>query len=87
MQVLVNVIFQIDEARRYTLDGRLPQLRVSLLLLDNAAEILMDYRVQTDRENSASSVRLKQRAIEINDRARDQSLPDIFETYLNSRLC
>ena len=80
MQVLVNVIFQIDEARRYILDGRLQQLRLSLLLLDNAAEILMDHRVQTDRENSAVSVRLKERAIEINEMARDQSLPDIFES-------
>jgi hypothetical protein len=40
----------------------------------------VDHRVQTDRENSAVSVRLKERGIEINEMARNQSLPDIFES-------
>lgn len=37
MQAFVFVLFQIDEACRYLLDRRLEQLRLALLLLDNAA--------------------------------------------------
>jgi hypothetical protein len=42
MRHLQLVLFQLDEARRYIEDGRIPQLRLALLLLDNAAEIQMD---------------------------------------------
>ena len=46
MQRLLFVLFQLDEARRYIEDGRLPHLRLALLLLDNAAEIQMDRCIQ-----------------------------------------
>jgi hypothetical protein len=76
MQVLVNVVFQVDEARRYILDGREQQLRIALLLLENAAEILMDHRVQTDRENSAVWVRLKEQASKL-DKIAGESSPGL----------
>lgn len=41
MQFLNYVLLQIDEACRFIKDGRLAQLRIALLLLDNAAEIQM----------------------------------------------
>jgi hypothetical protein len=48
LQTLISVVFQLDEAKRYIQDGRLQQLRVALLLLDNAAELQMDRRIQLD---------------------------------------
>jgi hypothetical protein len=50
MQNLQFIFFQLDEARRYIEDGRLPHLRLALLLLDNAAEIQMNRRIQDEWE-------------------------------------
>ena len=46
MRNLEIILFQVDEARRYIEDGRVSQLRLALLLLDNAAEIQMELCIQ-----------------------------------------
>ena len=46
MQRVVYVILQLDEAGRFIRDGRLEHLRVALLLLDNAAELQLDRKIQ-----------------------------------------
>ncbi len=48
MQRLLFVLYQIDEARRQIEAGRLEQLRIALLLLDNAAELQFDRRVREE---------------------------------------
>ena len=51
MQRLSFILFQLDEARRYILDGRPQHLRLAFLVLDNAAEIQMDRRIRQDMES------------------------------------
>lgn len=46
MQHLTYVLYQLDEACRYIEEGRLEQLRLALLLLDNAAELQVERRVR-----------------------------------------
>ena len=46
MQHLTYVLYQLDEACRYLEGGRLEQLRLALLLLDNAAELQVERRVR-----------------------------------------
>ena len=48
MQRLQFVLLQIDEASRYLADGRVAHLRLALLLLDNAIEILLDDRARLE---------------------------------------
>ena len=62
MQLLLFVLFQLDEARRYIEDGRLPHLRLALLLLDNAVEIQMD---QNNWERDAIKERLRELSIKV----------------------
>lgn len=60
MQRLLFVLFQLDEARRYIEDGRLPHLRLALLLLDNTAEIQMDRRIQDNWQRDVLRERLRE---------------------------
>ena len=48
MQRLQFALFQIDEAKRHLEQDALPALRVALLLLDNAAEVLLDRWIARD---------------------------------------
>ena len=63
MRNLEFILFQVDEARRYIEDGRISQLRLALLLLDNAAEIQMELLIRGHlmheewRENLRSQIR------------------------------
>jgi hypothetical protein len=59
MQQFLYILFQLDEARRYIQDGRLEQLRLALLLLDNAAELQMDRRIQGDMQSEDFRERLR----------------------------
>lgn len=59
MQRLLFVLFQLDEARRYIEDGRLPHLRLALLLLDNAAEIQMDRYIREIWQRDALLERMR----------------------------
>ena len=65
MQLLLFVLFQLDEARRYIEDGRLPHLRLALLLLDNAAEIQMDGRIQSNWKRDVIKERLRELSLEV----------------------
>jgi hypothetical protein len=49
MQRLIFVVYQLDEARRYIEGGRLEQLRLALLRLDNAAEMQLEHRIRQER--------------------------------------
>lgn len=48
MQKLQFALFQIDEAKRHLVDGCLPALRTALILLDNAAELILDRWIADD---------------------------------------
>lgn len=67
MQRLTYVLYQMDEARRYLHGGRLEQLRLALLLLDNAAELQIEKRVSDElaNENLREGIRRQARTLEI----------------------
>lgn len=64
MQRLQFALFQIDEAKRYLNAGSLPALRVALMLLDNAVEVLLDRWIAQDLEHDALSETVQSRARE-----------------------
>jgi hypothetical protein len=65
MQTLTYVLYQIDEALRYIAGGRLEQLRLALLLLDNAAELQVDRRVREERGSEDLLERIRSQAIAV----------------------
>jgi hypothetical protein len=74
LQTLISVVFQLDEAKRYIQDGRFQQLRVALLLLDNAAEIQMDRRIQLDRQRDEPREKIRRQAMALEALAKDQGI-------------
>ncbi|MEW6229953.1 MAG: hypothetical protein AB1700_18000 [Bacillota bacterium] len=60
MQRLQFVLFQIDEARRHLRQGLVPGLRVALILLDNAVEVLLDRWIEEDLIRGALIQRLQE---------------------------
>lgn len=79
MRRLACVLFQLDEARRYIEDGRIEHLRLALLLLDNAAEIQMDRRIQEDWSNHQLRGKLRKRVLEIPQEHRSPALQELVE--------
>jgi hypothetical protein len=73
MKQMTFILLQLDEACRYIKDGRLAQLRVALLLLDNAAEILLERSVgnELNWENIHERIRTKVIIIPENQRTKD----------------
>jgi hypothetical protein len=67
MERLVYVLYQIDEAKRYIQGGRLEQLRLALLLLDNAAEIQLERRVRDELVIEELRERVRSQALGIGD--------------------
>jgi hypothetical protein len=67
MQRLTYVLYQMDEARRYLEGGRLEQVRLALLLLDNAAELQIEKRVSDElaSENLRERIRTQTRTLGI----------------------
>jgi hypothetical protein len=65
MQFLSYVLLQIDEACRQIQDGRLAQLRIALLLLDNSAEIQMHRCATEQLLHEEMRERIRNRALEI----------------------
>ena len=41
MQLLYRTVVQLEEAKRFILDGDVARLRLALILLDNAVEVIM----------------------------------------------
>jgi hypothetical protein len=62
MQRLTYVLYQLDEARRHLEGGRLEQVRLALLLLDNAAELQIERRVSDELTSENLRERLRTRA-------------------------
>lgn len=65
MQRLQFVLFQMDEAKRHLMSGSLPGLRVALMLLDNAAEVVLDLWIEQDLIRDELSERIQLRAREV----------------------
>lgn len=79
MQRLLYILFQLDEARRYIEDGRLEQLRLALLILDNAAELQMDRGIRDDIEGEEIQERLRIEVLKIPQRERPLILQELAE--------
>jgi hypothetical protein len=58
MERLERVVIQLEECKRFILAGREPYLRLALLLLDNAAEILMHRKVTEELQHDDFYVKL-----------------------------
>jgi hypothetical protein len=85
MQQLTYVLYQLDEAQRYVKAGRLEQLRLALLLLDNAAELQLDRRVRQEMQLENVREGMRTRAIEAGAAHRD-ALSELTEwTPLSAR--
>jgi hypothetical protein len=62
MEKLQFVLFQLDESKRHILAGSVPALRVALLLLDNAVEVLLDRWIADDLDSDEMSEVIQRRA-------------------------
>src|SRR5206468_3875838 len=81
MQHLGFVLLQLDEAARHIADGRLGQLRLALLLLDNAAEIQMDRFISGQLGHERMRERIRSTAIDLGasqDPNLDPNLQDLL---------
>ncbi len=65
MRRLSFVLYQMDEARRYLAEGRIEQVRLALLLLDNAIEPQMDRRIQSDLGFERLRERLREQLLQM----------------------
>ena len=80
MQTLVFVLFQIDEACRYLLDGRLAHMRLALLLLDNVAEIQMRHRIEEELGHEEIRERIRSGVLELPESPeRERDFHDLLE--------
>ena len=48
MQLLYRTVVQLEEAKRFILDGDVARLRLALILLDNAVEVIMSRVIDID---------------------------------------
>lgn len=76
MQRLTYVLYQMEEARRYLEGGRLEQVRLALLLLDNAAELQIERRVGDELSSENLRERVRTRALRI-PRGYSKNLDDL----------
>jgi hypothetical protein len=67
MDFYSRLLFQMDEALRYIGDGRLERLRLALLLLDNAAEMLMAEYIRHALVRERWSERLREQWLQISE--------------------
>jgi len=80
------VLFQMDEARRLIDEAHLSALRLALLLLDNAAEVLLDRWTASSLMLDGVDRRLQASARSWGASANDPTLADLFSrTPLNAR--
>src|ERR1035437_10231572 len=52
MRQFVQIVDEIDESKRLILGGSLSQLRMALLLLDNAVELIAERAIQSELRHS-----------------------------------
>lgn len=76
MQFVNFILLQLDEACRHIKDGRLAQLRLALLLLDNAAEIQMERCINNQLMYDDFNERIRNRLLEAPEEERSNNLPD-----------
>ncbi|MHB0981028.1 MAG: hypothetical protein ACYC5Q_13345 [Thermoleophilia bacterium] len=79
MKRLSTILFQLGEGCRYIDDGREDSLRLALLLLDNAAEIQMDWAVRFEMSWVETRERMREMALRIPEPDRPPSLQELVE--------
>jgi hypothetical protein len=79
MQFLNFVLLQLDEACRHIKDGRLAQLRIALLLLDNAAEIQMERCASNHLMHEAMQERIRHMVFQIPEDKRGEHLQKLAD--------
>ena len=79
MQFLNFVLLQLDEACRHIKDGRLAQLRIALLLLDNAAEIQMERCASDNLMHETMRERIRHTALQIPEGQRGEHLQKLAD--------
>ena len=77
MQFLSYVLLQLDEACRHIQDGRIAQLRIALLLLDNAAEIQMERGTAVGLSFEEMNERVRSQILQIPEEKRTDDLQDL----------
>ncbi|HEX7950146.1 MAG TPA: hypothetical protein VF494_07340 [Candidatus Limnocylindrales bacterium] len=77
MQTLTYVLYQLDEAAGHIDGGRLEQLRLALLLLDNAAELQLDRRCREERQSEDLRERIRAQAITTGAVAHSRALAEL----------
>lgn len=61
MERLRRTVVQLEEAKRFILDGEVARLRLAVILLDNAVEVMLHRRVIEDLDRANSYARMLQR--------------------------
>jgi hypothetical protein len=61
MERLRRTVVQLEEAKRFILDGEVARLRLAVILLDNAVEVMLHRRVSQDLGRANSYARMLQR--------------------------
>lgn len=79
MQRLQFALFQMDEGKQHLVKGSVPALRVALLLLDNAAEVLLDRWIAHDLALDGLSERLQRRIHELGIPEDHSALADLLQ--------
>ena len=61
MERLRRTVVQLEEAKRFILDGEVARLRLALILLDNAVEVMLHRRVTENLGRANSYARMLQK--------------------------
>ncbi len=61
MERLRRTVVQLEEAKRFILDGEVARLRLALILLDNAVEVMLHRRVTEDLAKANMYARMLQK--------------------------
>jgi hypothetical protein len=61
MERLRRTVVQLEEAKRFILDGEVARLRLALILLDNAVEVMLHRRVSEDVDRANMYARMLRR--------------------------
>jgi hypothetical protein len=77
MQHFVNIVEQLNEAVRFISDGSTAHARMALLLLDNAAELLLSRPARCELARDDMNARLYERTHEIRRDGFVDDLPDL----------
>lgn len=79
LQWLSFVLYQIDEARRFLLADHVEGARLALLLLDNAVELQMRRRIESELADEAFSENLRDRLLASGEQRRSNTAQEIVD--------